>query len=88
LAFDRERTLWTSLGIDEAEHVRISAPADQGYYNVTVPQHIDAVEDAETLHGSVLVHSYALAEPAAAARLSIDPRSFGGIEDWGPGCSG
>jgi hypothetical protein len=83
LAFARERNLWTSLGIDEPEQVRISAPPDEGHYNVTVPQHIDAVDDTETLHGAVLVHSYALAESAAAARLAIEPRSFGGIEDWG-----
>jgi hypothetical protein len=83
LAFARERNLWASLGIDEPEQVRISAPPDGGRYNVTVVQHIEAVDDAETLHGSVLVHSYALAESAAASRLAIDPRSFGGIEDWG-----
>jgi hypothetical protein len=29
------------------------------------------------------VHSYALAEAAAAAQLAMDPRSFRGIEDWG-----
>jgi hypothetical protein len=79
LAFARERNLWASLGIDE--QVRISAP--DGGYNVTVHKHIDAVDDGETLHGSVLVHSYALAESAATDRLAMDSRSLGGIEDWG-----
>ena len=79
LAFARERNLWASLGIDE--QVRISA-ADGGY-NVAVHKHIDAIDDEETLYGSVLVHSYALAESAVATRLAIDPRSLGGIEDWG-----
>jgi hypothetical protein len=79
LAFDRERELWASLGIDE--RVLISAP--DGHYSVRVHKHIDAVDDVETLYGSVLVHSYALAESAAAVRLAMDIRSLGGIEDWG-----
>lgn len=83
LAFARERNLWASLGINEPEQVRISVPAHQGRYNVALSQHIDAVDDAETLHGSVLVHSYALAESAAADRLATCARSFHGIEDWG-----
>jgi hypothetical protein len=83
LAFARERSLWASLGIDEPEQVRISAPAGHGRYSVGLHQHIDAVDDAETLHGSVLVHSYALAESAVADRLAMDSRLLGGIEDWG-----
>ena len=79
LAFARERNLWVSLGIDE--QVRISA--SEGRYNVALHKHIDAVDDGEMLHGSVLVHSYALAESAAADRLAMDLRSLGGIEDWG-----
>lgn len=82
LAFARERNLWASLGIDEPERVRISAPEGQARYRVALQRHIDAM-DAETLHASVLVHSYALAESAAADRLAMEPRSFGGIEDWG-----
>ena len=46
-------------------------------------QHLDAVRDEETLFASVLIHSYALAESAAAERLGGDARDFGGIEDWG-----
>jgi hypothetical protein len=82
LAFDRERSLWASLGIERAKQVRISAP--EGHYSVALHGHIEAVDDAETLlHGSVLVHSYAPAECAAADRLATAPRSLGGIEDWG-----
>jgi hypothetical protein len=82
LAFDRERSLWPSLGIERAEQVRVSAP--EGHYNVTLHGHIEAIDEAETLlHGSVLVHSYALGECAAADRLATHPRSLGGIEDWG-----
>jgi hypothetical protein len=80
--FARERELWASLGIEDTERVRISAP--EGHYtNVPLRRHIDAINDAEMLHGSVLVHSYALAESAAADRLTTHPRSLGGIEDWG-----
>lgn len=46
-------------------------------------QHLDAVRDEEMLLASVLIHSYALAETAAAERLGGDARDFGGIEDWG-----
>jgi hypothetical protein len=80
IAFARERDYWASTRIEDAAQGRISAP--EGHYTVTPRRHIDAINDAETLHGSVLVHSYALAESAAAEKLE-DPRSFGGIEDWG-----
>lgn len=83
LAFARERNLWASLGIDKPEKVRISAPEDQARYSVTLQKHIDAIDDVEVLHASVLVHSYALAEFAAADRLGMEPRTFRGIEDWG-----
>ena len=83
-AFARERELWESLGIHDPESVQISARADEhGQYSVALSKHIDAVEDAQTLHGSVLVHSYALAEATAIGRLGIDSRSHRGIEDWG-----
>lgn len=80
IAFARERDYWASTRIEGAAQGRISAP--EGHYKVSPRRHIDAINDAETLHGSVLVHSYALAESAAAEKLE-DPRSFGGIEDWG-----
>jgi hypothetical protein len=80
IAFARERDYWASTRNERAAHGRISSP--EGHYTVTARRHIDAIDDAETLHGSVLVHSYALAESAAAEKLE-DHRSFGGIEDWG-----
>jgi hypothetical protein len=84
MAFARERDLLASLGIRKAEQVRIAAPEELASYTVTVKQHIVAIDDAEILlHASVLLHSYALAESAAADRLGKDPRLFGGIEDWG-----
>jgi hypothetical protein len=74
--------MWASLGIERAEQVRVSAP--EGNYSVALHRHIEAIDDAETLlYGSVLVHSYAFAEFAAADRLATPPRSLGGIEDWG-----
>ena len=83
LAFARERNLWTSLEIESAEEVKLSAPTGQRAYRVSLHKHLAAVEDEDTLYGSVLVHRYALVETAAVDRLSADARDFGGIEDWG-----
>ena len=83
LAFARERNLWTSLEIQDAEDVRLLAPSGQGTYRVALPKHLQAVQDEDILLGSVLIHSYALAESSAAQRLHADARDFGGIEDWG-----
>src|SRR5262249_25624747 len=54
-----------------------------GRYRVTVAKHLEAISDEEMLYASVLVHSYALAESAAADRLATDLRTLSGIEDWG-----
>ncbi len=83
LAFARERNLWASLELRSAEDVRLSAATTHGIYKVALTQHLAAVRDEETLFASVLIHSYALAETAAAERLRGDARDFGGIEDWG-----
>ena len=83
LAFARESNLWTSLELRSAEEVKLSAATAHGAYKVSLKQHLDAVRDEETLFASVLIHSYALAETAAAERLGGDARDFGGIEDWG-----
>jgi hypothetical protein len=83
LAFAREHNLWTSLELRSAKAVKVSAAADHGTYKVSLKNHLDAVREEETLLASVLIHSYALAENAAAERLGRDARDFGGIEDWG-----
>lgn len=81
LAFAREVDLWSSLQIDHS--VELSVSTGQGTYRVDVRDHLQAVQDDQTLFASVLIHSYALAESAAADRLSVDSRTFRGIEDWG-----
>jgi hypothetical protein len=83
MAFARERNLCASLGIHAPEQIRLAPPKDHPRYKVTLQEHIDAIGDADTLHASVLLHSYALAENAAANRLAMNARKFGGIEDWG-----
>jgi hypothetical protein len=83
LAFAREHNLWTSLELRSADAVKLSAASDHGTYKVSLKEHLDAVRDEETLLGSVLIHSYALAESAAAERLCGVAHDFGGIEDWG-----
>jgi hypothetical protein len=83
LAFAREHNLWTSLELRSAKAVKLSTAVDHGTYKVSLKDHLDAVRDEETLLASVVIHSYALAESAAAERLGGDARDFGGIEDWG-----
>ena len=81
LALAREVDLWTSLQIDQ--DVQLSVSTGQGRYKVGMHDHLDAMRDDETLFASVLIQSYALAESAAAAHLSLDSRTLYGIEDWG-----
>jgi hypothetical protein len=83
LAFARERSLWASLELCSAEDIKLSAASAHGTYRVALNQHLAAVSDEETLLASVLIHSYALAESAAARRLGGEARDYGGIEDWG-----
>ena len=83
VAFERERDLWASLKLVAADDVRFSASAGRTKYRVGVAEHLAAVEDEDTLYASVLIHTYAIAESAAAQRLRDDPRNLGGIEDWG-----
>ena len=83
LAFARESNLWTSLELRSADEVKLSAAAPHGTYKVGLQQHLEAVRDEEMLLASVLIHSYALAETAAAERLVRDARDFRGIDDWG-----
>jgi hypothetical protein len=84
VAFGREQQLWTTLGIQNAAQVEIAAPASQGKkYRVELRQHIEALAEPEMLYASVLVHSYALAETAAAEKLGVSVRALSAIEDWG-----
>jgi hypothetical protein len=83
LAFAREANLWASLELRAADEVKLSAVTPRGSYKVGLQQHLEAVRDEEMLCASVLIHSYALAETAAAERLGRSARDFGGIEDWG-----
>lgn len=80
LAFAHERHSWSSPRVMN-QGVRISSR--EGHDSVPLHKHLDAIDDAETLHGSILVLSYTLAHTAAADRLRTPPRSLGGIEDWG-----
>lgn len=84
LAFARERNLWRSLELADRQAATITSPTrDQGRYEVSLSQHVAAVEDEVTLYASVLIHSYALVEATACDKLGIDSRSAGGIEGWG-----
>lgn len=84
LAFARERRLWHSLELEDRATVFIKGPAaETGTYKVSLDQHVEAVDDEETLFASVLIHSYALAESVACDLLRLDSRNAGGIEVWG-----
>ncbi len=83
MAFAREAELWGRLELAHKDDAKIHAPAGQGLYEVSLQDHLLAVEDLSPLLSSVLIHSYALAESAAADHLGIAASDFGGIEDWG-----
>ena len=83
VAFARERDLWTSLKIVSADGVRFRGSPGKGGYRPGITDHLAAVEDEGVLYASVLIHSYAIAESAAAERLGADTRAIGGIEKWG-----
>lgn len=80
IAFARERGYLTSLAPrSQAKAPRLTA----GNYSIGLDAHLAAIGDEEILFASVLVHSYALAEWAAAMRLAARAQTFEGIEDWG-----
>jgi hypothetical protein len=83
LAYARERNLWNSLELADRESVVIVSTSGARRYEVSLDKHLSAVDDEVTLHASVLIHYYALAEAAACAHLNLDSRSAGGIEAWG-----
>jgi hypothetical protein len=81
IAFLRERAAWE--GVENPAAVRVASAAFQASYRVGLDQHLAALDEGEMLYASVLLHSYALCESAAADRLRLDPRDTAGIEDWG-----
>lgn len=83
VAFARERQIWDGLQIENRDDVEIAVREGQSTYRVSLEQHLSTIHDQETLHASVLLHSYALAESAACGLVGLDTRSAGGIEGWG-----
>lgn len=51
--------------------------------SIPLSEYLAALADTEILHASVLFHTYALAEAAAAAELGTEVRHLEGIEVWG-----
>lgn len=74
--------MWETLELADRDQARVRVPVGKGWYTARLDQHMRAVSDEETLYASVLIHSYALVESAAADALS-QPRVSGGIEGWG-----
>lgn len=82
LAFARERNLWETLELADRDQVGIKVRSGGGWFEARLDQHLEAVNDEVTLYASVLIHSYALMESAAADALGI-ARVPGGVEGWG-----
>lgn len=72
LAFARERNLWNSLELEAPSDVQLAAPVGQGNYRVSLSDHLAAVDDEETLHASVLMQSYTIAEAMASDKLGVE----------------
>ena len=83
VALAREHDLWSSLKLVRADETKFKSTTGDGSYRVRIADHLAAVEDDEALYASVLIHSYAIAESAVAARIHADLRDLSGIEDWG-----
>lgn len=78
IAYDREVQALSPLRGNSSLTV-----TSAGTYEMPLEQHLAAVRDKEILFASVLIHSYALAESAAADHLAIPLRELGPIEQWG-----
>lgn len=77
VAYDREiQSLGSLRGGSQMVHTA-------GPYEVPLDEHLATVKDRDILFASVLIHSYALAESAAASQLGIALRDLQGIEEWG-----
>ena len=83
MAFAREQQLWNSLTVVGAEDIWIRSAAKGSKHRLEIADHLAAIRAEDVLHASVLIHTYALAEGAAAHHLGVDQRGVGGIEEWG-----
>lgn len=84
IALAREHKLWTALEVSNQEDIELAVPSGVRNYKVSLGHHLDAVADLQTLHGAILIESYALTEAAAARTLGLDTHTnLGGIESWG-----
>jgi hypothetical protein len=81
LAFAREHRVWDAVAAGDRDEVTIATPRELGNYRVPLAKHLAAVGDDEMLFASVLIHSYALAESAAALHLGLGPQ-IPRIETW------
>lgn len=82
LALARERVLMQSLMLKDPAQAKLRIASGPTAYEAELAQHLEAVEDSGLVHSMALVHSYAVAEDAAAGALGIDASNMGGIEVW------
>ena len=82
IALARESRLWETLELDEAAAtLRVAFGATT--YAINADGHRKAVGDEHLLCAMILLYSYAIAESAAASKLSVDTDKLGPIENWG-----
>jgi hypothetical protein len=84
IAFSREVSLWNGLQLTTPdEDLVLCVKSGQRSFSLAIDVHVKVLSDPTILYSTALLHSYALTESAASKHLNIDPREFGGIEDWG-----
>jgi hypothetical protein len=83
VSVERERSFWEGLEFTNRSTLKIKAKVRGGAFTLRLVDHVQALDDEETLLAAALVLSYSLAESAVASHLGLDARRVAGIEDWG-----
>ncbi len=83
IALTREHRLWSSLEIADEKTAKLRTQLGTAEYEIGLAQHRNALSDEDILCSMALLHSYAIAESAAAAKLGKDTEDIGQIETWG-----
>ena len=83
IAIEREKSFWQEAEHVDASRLKLKAPAHDSKLTVKLPEHVEALDDEDTLLSATFVLSYALAEAEALTHLGLDARYTAGVEDWG-----
>jgi len=84
IALAREATLWTSLELANPDEALVRISDGSRIYQVSLPEHAEAVSDTWFLYASALLSYFALTEAAAAELLGLDDLvGLDGVGEWG-----